>query len=284
MKTKDLWRELWLDFLAGTLFACGMDIFAKPAGFAPGGLSGLALIGNHLWGLPIGVTTLALNIPIILLCYKVVGRKFLLKSLRTMLFLTVMLDLVFPRMPHYTGDALLASLYAGVFVGAGLACAFLHGSSTGGSDFVTMTVKTLYPHLSVGRIVLVTDAIIIALGGLVYGSVDAMLYGAVCTFISSSVLDHLLYGAGAGKLAIIITSEGYDTAKQISASVGRGATLLGAVGAYSGEARYVVLCACGKSQIVKVRRAAYAVDPKSFVAVTEAGEVYGQGFTPEEQA
>lgn len=270
--------DILFDIAGGVLFALGYYTFAKNGGFAPGGISGLALIGNHLWGLPIGTLTLVLNVPIVLLSYKVVGHAFLFKSFRTMLISTFFLDIVFPRLPVYQGNQLLAAIFTGVLSGAGLALIYMRGSSTGGTDFLVLSVKKLRPHLSLGQVTLMSDGVVILLGGLVFGHVDAVLYGMIATFSASIVIDKIMYGADGGKLAIIITGNGKGTAQRINEVTGRGSTLVPAVGTYSGQQRDMLLCACGKAQVFKVRNVAHEVDPGAFVMVTEASEVFGEGF------
>ena len=195
------------DVVGSILFAIGVYTFAKSADFAPGGVSGLALICNYLWDLPIGTMTLIINIPIIIISYKVVGRKFLLKSFKTMVISTLFLDLVFPLTPLYTGNSFLAAIFSGVFMGAGLALIYMRGSSTGGTDFLIVTIKKLKPHFSMGQVTLMTDLVVIVLGGFVFGNIDAVLYGVISTYAASVIIDKIIYGAGSGKLAIIITTD-----------------------------------------------------------------------------
>lgn len=270
------------DIIGSILFALGIYTFAKAGNFAPGGVSGLALIFNHLFKAPIGTTSLALNIPIILISFKVLGKTFLIKSLRTMLISTIFLDFVFPMFPIYKGDSFLAALFTGVFVGAGLALIYMRGSSTGGADFLIISIRKILPHFSLGQITLVIDTVIIVLGGLVFRNIDAVLYGAVSTFATSYVIDMVMYGAGSGKLAIIITTAGNEIAQRISAETDRGCTIVPAIGAYSGEGREMLLCACSKPEIIKVRNAAHTIDSDAFVMITEASEVFGEGFMPPE--
>lgn len=268
------------DVLGSILYAIGVYTFAKSADFAPGGVTGLALILNHLWHCPIGTATLVLNLPIVLLSYRVVGRRFLIKSFRTMVISTVILDFIFPLTPMYTGSPLLAALFSGVFMGAGLALVYMRGSSTGGTDFLIFSVKKLRPHFSMGQVTLLIDLSVILLGGVFFRNIDALLYGAICTYAQSLIIDKIMYGAGSGKLAIIITADGPAAAKAIDAQTGRGATLVRAIGAYSGAERHLVLCACSKSEIFKVRGAVHSIDENAFVMITEASEVFGEGFTP----
>ena len=275
---KDFTIDVLYDVAGSILFALGLYTFAKNANFAPGGVSGLALIFNHLWNFPIGVTTLVLNIPIVLLSYRVVGRRFMLKSFRTMLISTLFLDLVFPHLPMYTGERILAALFAGMFSGAGLALIYMRGSSTGGSDFLILSIKKLKPHFSVGQVTLFTDSIIILLGGLVYRNVDAVLYGAVSTFAGSTVMDRIINGSSSSKLSLIVTTKGQQIADSISDAIGRGSTLLPGIGTFSGMPRQLLLCVCGKAEVTKVRKLTHEVDPEAFLMVTEVSEVFGEGF------
>ena len=207
--TQNSWAyDLAADLAGGVCYAVGMYVFAMHADFAPGGVSGLALIANHLWGMPVGLGTLLLNMPLFALAWRFVGHHFLRRTLRSMLICVLLLDGVFPHLPVYTGDPFQAALYSGAFLGAGLALFYTHGSSSGGMDLLTMTVKTLRPHLSVGTVMMATDLFVILLGWPVFGNVDAVLYGMTAVVVTAFVLDKIMYGAGACKLVIIITDAG----------------------------------------------------------------------------
>ena len=277
-RMKNLALDLGADVIGSILFAAGIYTFAGAGEFAPGGISGLALIINHLWGLPIGITSLALNAPIILFSFRLLGHRFFLKSIRTMIMNTIFVDFIFTHIPVYKGDRLTAALFAGALLGAGLAVIYMRGSSTGGADFLIMSVKKLRPHLSLGQVTMVLDLLIILLGWPVFGDMDSVLYGIVAAFVTSLIIDKVMYGMGAGKLVQIITNDGPAVANAISESTERGSTLIRAVGSYTGQDRDVLLCACSKSEAYKVRAAAHRVDPKSFVMITETSEVFGEGF------
>lgn len=266
------------DIFGSILYAVGIYTFASNADFAPGGISGLALIIYHIWGLPIGTVSLFMNLPLILLSYRLVGRRFMLKSIRTILISTFFLDVVLPCAPAYSGTPLLAALFSGVTLGAGLALIYMRGSSTGGTDFLTMSIKALRPHLSIGFVTMAIDLVIILLGWPVFGNVDSVLYGLISTFVTSAVIDKLMYGVDAGKLAIIITTQGFSVAQRIDEVSGRGSTVIRARGSYTDIDRQVLLCACSKAQAYRVRNAAHEIDPAAFVMITETSEVFGEGF------
>lgn len=283
--TKYTWRELGWDLLCdlvgSILFAMGYYTFAEGADFAPGGMTGIALLIRHyLPMLPLGTLTLALNVPVILACLPVLGRKYLFQSLRTMVISTLVMDVVFVRLPVYTGSPFLAAVFTGVCAGAGLAIIYMRGSSTGGSDFIIAAVKKKNPHLSFGQITLVLDGIVILLGWPVFGSIDAVLYGLIAVFATTIVMDKIIYGAGSGKLVIVVTDQGNAAAaaRAIAEAVDRGTTLAPARGSYTGQPKEMLYCACSNNEVFAVRRAVYGVDPRAIVMICEANEVFGEGF------
>ena len=267
-----------VDLVAGAFYALGICTFASAANFAPGGLSGLALIIHHLWGFPIGVTTLVLNIPLVLLSLRFVGGGFLIKTLRSMIVCTIYVDVIFPLLPVYSGNPFLAALFSGATLGIAMALFYMRGSSSGGADLLIMTIKVLRPHLSLGAVTMATDILVILLGWPVFGNVDSVLYGLTSVTINSLVMDKIMYGMGSSKLLIIITSHGQDVANQIMAVSDRGSTLIRATGAYTSQEKQVLLCACSRSEAYKVRSTAHAADPGAFVMITETSEVFGEGF------
>ncbi|HIZ80548.1 MAG TPA: YitT family protein [Candidatus Mediterraneibacter pullistercoris] len=273
--------DLLYDIAGSILYAAGIYTFAGNAGFAPGGVSGLALILNYLLGLPVGTVTLLFNIPLVAISYKAVGRTLLIKSAKTMVISSLFLDVIFPYIPMYTGSRLMAAICSGVFLGAGMALFYIRGSSSGGIDFLALTIKKKKPHMTMGVITLLIDLVVILLGWPVFGDIDAVLYGVAATGVSTIVIDKILYGTGAGTLAIIITGKGREVAVKIGENVKRGVTTLPASGGYTGMHRDVLLCACSKAEAYLVKSAVQETDDKAFVMFTETSEVFGEGFKTE---
>lgn len=275
-------RRIMIDLIynitGSILYAAGIYTFAGNAGFAPGGVSGLALIADYLWGFPVGTVTLILNIPLVIMSYRAVGKRLLIKSAVTMVISSLFLDLVFPLFPMYAGDRMIAALSSGAFIGAGMALFYIRGSSSGGIDFLALAIKKKKPHITIGVITLLIDLVVILLGWPVFGDVDAVLYGILATVVSTVVIDKILYGTGAGTLAVIITEKGKETAEQISEMAGRGVTSLKAVGTYTGTNREVLLCACSKAEAYLVKTAVEQADRDAFFMFTETSEVFGEGF------
>lgn len=275
-----IWDFLY-DIAGSILYAAGIYTFAGNAGFAPGGVSGLALILNYLLGLPVGTVTLLFNIPLVVISYKAVGRTLLIKSAKTMVISSLFLDVIFPYIPMYTGSRLMAAIYSGVFMGTGMALFYIRGSSSGGIDFLALTIKKKKPHMSIGVITLLIDLVVILLGWPVFGNIDAVLYGVASTGVSAIVIDKILYGMGAGTLAIIITERGSVIAAKIGENVRRGVTTIPASGGYTGLYRDVLLCACSKAEAYLVKSAVQETDEQAFLMFTETSEVFGEGFKRE---
>ena len=282
MKTKyslkTLAADLGFDLVGCTLYAVGINCFIMPQDFASGGVSGIALIITYLTGLPNGTITFLLNIPLIIFSFKILGHMFLLKSVKTLAILTLCIDVLTQPFPKYTGDPILAAICAGLCIGAGLGIVYMRGTSTGGSDFITLSIRKLKPHFSVGTIASTIDYIILGASIVFLGNVDAALYGCVAMFVSARILDQIMYGGNKGKMMMIVTEKGEEVANSIFATTERGVTIADVRGAYSGQPKQLVISAMSKHELPKARKAAHAADEKAFTMITNTDEVFGEGF------
>lgn len=281
LTAKQLCKELVFDIVGSLLIAIGIHNFALNANFPLAGISGVCLIFYRLFGLPIGLGTVLLNIPISIICFRLLGRHFFIRSIKSMLISSFFIDVVAPLFPVYTGDRLLAAICCGVLSGVGYALIYLCNSSTGGSDFVIMSVKALKPHLSVGNITFAIDGTIILVGGLLFSDVDGIIYGLMMAYLTSLFMDKLMYGIDRGKVALIVTDKGEEIAFEVERQTDRGATFLKAQGSYSKLDKQVVMVACDNKEMFHVQRVAKQCDPKSFTVVLESSEVLGEGFKTE---
>lgn len=277
-KIREWGLDILVDICSGLLLTAAIYCFAIPAEFPLTGVSGVSLIFYRLFGLPVGLLTILLNIPIILGCFKILGVNFYLKSLKTILITSAIMDIVGPRCPIYQGELLLAAICAGVLFGIGYAIVFMRASSTGGFDFLMITIRHFFPHISIGKISLVMDAVVIAVGGLFLESAEAVIYGLILSWLNSTVLDKVLSGVNSGKLTMIITDYPREMVKAVDEISGRGCTILKAMGGYSGADKQVVLCASNSKEMYSIRKRAHEVDEKAFVIILDSNEVIGEGF------
>lgn len=279
--------QIFLDvlaFIAGSAsYAIGVVVFIDPNQISSGGVTGIALIIHSLTPIPIGLMVLVLNIPLFIIGFVKLGWRFVGKTAVCTLLMSVFLDIFGQIMPHYTGNRILAALYGGLLMGAGLAFVMLRGSTTGGTDIAAKLISGKWPHLSMGRVMLVMDAVILLTAALVHQDLETALYSVIAIFASSRVIDSLLYGADKGKLIFIVTDHAEATSDEIFKEVGRGVTMMQAEGAYTKARRVMLMCAVRQNEVAGVRRAVLDADDKAFMVVTEAGQVIGQGFkSPDE--
>lgn len=271
-------RQLLIEVIGSILIAAAIYNFAVQAEFPMTGFSGISIILYRLARIPIGLSTIALNIPVAILCYKLLGRKFFISSLRCMVITSIFIDYIAPLFPVYEGSRLLAALCTGVIGGIGYAMIYMQNSSTGGSDFIIMAVKAVKPYLSLGKIAFLSDVGIILVGGILLKDMDGIIYGMIVNYIFAVVVDKMMYGINAGKMALIVTRHGEKICAVIDECTKRGSTILPAQGGYSGEAKQVVMCACNNKEMYLVQQAIKEADPESFLIVLESNEVHGEGF------
>lgn len=188
---RGLVRGLAADLAGGALYSAGVYTFAKEGGFAPGGISGLALLADHLWGVPMGLTSALLNLPLIVWSLKTVGKRFLLRTARSVLICTLILDWIAPLIPTFRGQKGLSALLSGLFLGVGMAIFYQNGSSSGGTDLLCVAVHARFPKISLGSVTLVTDLLVIAAGWAVYGGTASLLCGILVTAVNAAVVDAL---------------------------------------------------------------------------------------------
>lgn len=277
-------KDFFIDsvcFLAGSfIFAISVNTFTAPNNIAPGGLTGAATLLNYLFDLPIGMVILIMNIPIFIWGFFEVGYRFIFKTIIATILSSVIIDLTVGILPQYQGDMLLTTVFGGLFSGFGLALIFIRGGTTGGTDLMANLISRRVRHLSLGRLILIVDMVIVVISAFVYQTFESPLYATIVIFITSKVIDAVLYGTdiGSGKMIFIISKQNNEIAQKIMADIGRGVTELKSRGAYTKQEGEVLLCAVNRQEVYKVYDIIHSIDPDAFTIVGEAGEISGEGF------
>lgn len=267
----------YAQMIVGALLAAlSFDWFFLPNQIAPGGITGVATLLNHLIGVPVGLTSIVLNIPLFLLGYRAVGGSFAFRSLLAMILLSVLIDLI-PQTP-LTSDVLLASVYGGLLMGVGLGLVLRAGATTGGTDLAAKIIHNHWSGISVGGVLLALDCIVVAAAGVVFDA-QAALYAAISLVVCSKVVDLVIQGWNTAKQFFIITDHAQAIAARINGEMERGATLLAATGAYSGEARGMVFCVISNAEVARLKQLIAEVDPGAFITVSNVHEAMGEGFS-----
>lgn len=278
-RSREILMDVAVDVAAGALIGAGLYNFALYGDFPVAGFTGIAVILFHLTGLPIGAGTLLLNVPVAFFCFRFLGKGFFLKSVRSMLIVSAFTDWVAPLFPVYTGERILAAVCTGVLCGIGYALIFLRGSSTGGQDFISLSLQKWKPHMALGTIMMILDGAVILLGSLlVFRDMDGLICGGIVTWLLAGIVNQVLYGSGRGRLMLVITEKGGSIAEMAGQKFHRGTTILEGKGGYSGLDKEVVVCACGRKEIHGLKLMIRQMDPEAFTIILESGEVMGEGF------
>lgn len=264
--------------LGSAIFAIGFDLFLVPHGLNTGGVSGLSMALMELLGFgSVGVLQILINIPLFLLGGLKIGKKFFVGSLIGMASSSLFIDL-FAAIPVPQTEVLLAIVYGAALCGLGVGLVFSAGTSTGGSEIVTRLLKLKWRNVSVGAFCLAFDVIVAVLTGFVFRDITKTLYTGITVFITSQVLDIVVYRFDYSKVALIITKEYQQVALQIGQKLQRGATLLHGEGAYTHQDTKVVLTAVRRRQLAELKELVTDIDPAAFIIVQEAHQVLGDGF------
>ncbi len=268
-------------FIAGSLlYAVSVNTFTAPNNIAPGGVTGLATLANALVGTPIGVMTVLCNIPLFVWGIRQTGWRMMIKSAVAVVTTSLAIDFTATLLPHYQGDYMLVCIYGGITAGAGLGLIFLRGGTTGGVDLAANLLIHKVRHLSLGKLILLIDLPIVALSAFVYDSMESPLYAIIVIFLTSKVIDTMLYGAdaGTGKLLFIMSGQLDQIRDTILFDLSRGTTELRARGSYTKQDRDVLLVAVRRAEIHRTFDMIYAADPDAFIIVADASEITGEGF------
>ena len=204
--TRNKYTNLLLQTVGCFISAAGIYSFAVASGVPVTGIAGLCAILYRLFGIPMGLSNVLINIPIILFSYKLLGKSFFVRSVYCMALFALFTDYLLPQLPVYQGDRLLATLCGGVVCGIGDALIYMNNSSTGGLDFITMAIKVNHPHLPFGNITFAAALAVILLNGAVFRDVDSIIYGIMFNFASSAVINKMMFGFSSSMLAMIVTA------------------------------------------------------------------------------
>ena len=264
--------------LGSALFAAGFQFFLYPNSIIVGGVSGIAMIINYLVGLPVGIMTIVLNIPLFIIAWKHFGGKFIISSLVGMLLSSVLVDVLAVVDYSPTDDMLLACLIGGAIKGLGLGLIYYAGATTGGTDIIAKFVRLRFPYINFGTIVLLTDAVIIIAFAAIFDRVEAAMYAVIAMFVVSKVIDLVLYGIDNSSVCYIISENSEQLVKDITDKLHRGVTILSGEGAYSHKDKQVLLCVIKRTQIADIRKIIKSIDENAFFIVSDAKNVFGKGF------
>ena len=219
-----------------------------------------------------------INIPLIIAGFLRLGKALMARTVLAVAVTTLCTDVFSSLFPVYVGDRIIAAVFGGVLMGAGLGIVYNRDGTTGGTDIINKIIQKAKPHLSLGFIMMMTDAVVVLVSILAFGNLESGLYAIIAIFVSSRLMDYILYGGREGKAVLIFSENAEEIGKAITTSISRGATYLKGEGVYTGADKNVICCAVPKNEYAKLKRIVREYDPKAFIITATADEVLGEGF------
>ncbi len=292
-KLSKYWKDYLMIVIGSIITAGSINIFLVPYKIAPGGVSGIATVLYYMskGRFPVGITMLALNVPLFVLGMRFIGKKFVLKTFFGTVLLSVVIDLTEPftnafiknflgeaESLIYPQDILLYALFGGFLMGVGLGLVFKSGATTGGTDLAARIVTHFLPVFTMGEMLLLIDTSVIILAAVAFKSFQLGLYAIVTLFISSKVIDAILEGVNFAKAVFIISDLSEKIASRILTDLDRGVTALDGTGMYTGNNKKVLLCIVNRGQIPMLKSIVKSVDQGAFIILADVREVLGEGF------
>ena len=265
-----------------TAAGCAITGFAVATLLTPnkivlGGATGVATILYHALGIPQGVSFATVNVLLLLIGVKILGKQFAVSTVMGAGFVSVFVQ-VFSYMPPLTNNIILAALFGGMLYGLGIGIAFSAESSTGGTDILGRLIQNFFPHLPVGKILQGINGLIIAASYFVFKDTELILFSVLALFVSTFTIDWFISRLNISRIAFVITDKGEEISKFLVSSSKRGVTMLNAVGAYNSSTREMLFCALKKSEIPAFQNKVLKIDEKAFIVYAESPEIMGNGF------
>lgn len=281
-KLKTVGLDLLFILMGSAVYAVGVNAFTAPNNIAAGGVTGVATMLHYVFSTPIGLVAFLINVPIVLWAIVDIGYKLVTKTMLAILLSSVLIDLFSHFVPAYRGDHILVSLFAGVCEGLGLSLVFIRGATTGGTDLVARLLARRLPHLSMGKLMLAVDGLIVIASGFVFGSVENAMYACIVIVVSTKIIDAILYGTdiGTGKLFFVMSPKVRQMGDRVIREMERTVTYLDSKGGYTQEPGETMLCVVRRFELHQLQTIIREEDKHAFVIVGEAGQITGEGFRP----
>lgn len=259
------------------LMAAGTSLFLLPNQLSSGGFAGISTIVYYLFGLPLGTTMLILNIPLIILTIIRVGKETAIKGIIGTIVLSVFIDIL-EKFGALTEDRLLACIYGGILIGLGTAIVLKANSSTGGTDLLTYIIRSYKPHYRASNLIVIIDIAIVVLNVIFFREIEIGLYSAIAIYLSGKMIDVVFEGIYFTKTMFIVSSKYKEIAQEIGQKLDRGSTAVYAKGMYTREKKMMLWCVASRGEVAKIKQIAQEIDPRSFIVISSAREVWGKGF------
>ncbi|MBQ8683969.1 MAG: YitT family protein [Clostridia bacterium] len=259
------------------IVALAVSIFYTPNKIVSGGVSGISTVLFHTLGIMPGISFFAINAVLLLLAWKFLGWRFVADTLYGAILLSVLVQ-VFSYLPPLTSDPLLATVFGALLYGVGIGLTLINGASTGGTDILARLVQCIFPHVKVGSLLLVVDAVVIGVSLVLFRNFDLTMYGIIALCISSFSINWLIRKLNVSKLAFVVTDKGTEIARYLVSHSPRGVTIVEATGGYTMQDKQVLVCALKESEAELFQKRILDLDATAFIIFSESSQIVGNGF------
>jgi uncharacterized membrane-anchored protein YitT (DUF2179 family) len=279
---KKLIREYAIILLGSIIFSIYVSLLLVPSKIGTGGVTGISICANYLFNFPVGLCTMILNIPLFVLGYKYIGRRFCLRSVLVIVISSAMIDYMENLKGSYKinlpiDDKILVAIFAGVLCGISMTLLFMDGASTGGFDILAKAINAKFKYINISQIILIQDFCVYILVGIVLG-IKAVMYALIMSYVRSKTIDAIQEGISSSRQCIIICNNSQEIADKINAELIRGATILEAKGGYSHGDKKFAYVVIQKYQLKELKNIVKTIDPKAFITVSPVNEIYGNFY------
>ena len=259
------------------IMASGTSFFLLPNKLSSGGFTGISTAVYYLFKFPVGSTMFVLNIPLFILGYIRLGKKFIIKSVFGTTILSFFLNLL-QNVPVLVQDKFLASIYGGIVVGIGMSIVLKSRSSTGGTDLLIYIIRSFRPDFQTSSLIIIIDVVIVALNVVFLKNLEIGLYSAIAIYIMGKMVDIIFDGINFTKMIFIISSKYEKISKEIGLKTARGSTGIYTKGMYTNEDKMMIMCVGNRNEIARIKEIALDIDKKAFIIITNTRETFGKGF------
>ncbi|MGG7165139.1 YitT family protein [Clostridium ihumii] len=264
--------------LGTTLLAAALNMFFKPNSLVIGGISGLGIVIDYLFHIPMSVTNIIVNIPLFILAIKLKGKSFAGKSLFATLYLSVALWYT-EFLPKFDNvEMILVSIFGAVILGSGIGIVLRVPASTGGTDLAAIIIRHFNEKLPLAKVMATLDTCIIICGIMIFG-IEKGLYAIISVFIISTVVDRIVSGGNASKSVHIISDKAEEISLELMKVLNRGVTGLNGTGMYTKVSKQILFIVCDQKELIILQNVVKEIDDKAFLTITDTKEVFGRGFT-----
>ncbi|WP_346937112.1 YitT family protein [Clostridium sp.] len=260
-----------------TILAIGINVYYSPQHLVTGGISGLAIILDYVFSIPLWLTNVIVNIPLFIVGIKIKGMDFAKKSIFGAAYVSVALWYT-SFIPPVQSDLLISSVFGGLFIGTGVGLVLRSSASTGGTDLLAIIIKHYLKKVPINQIMMYIDGMIILVGLFVFG-VEKAMYALISIFIVSKVVNTLVEGVNYSKEVHIISEKSNEIAQELMRHLNRGITSINGKGVYTGKSKDILYIVCSTEELIELQRIVKEVDKEAFIIINDVREVVGRGFT-----